>query len=89
MLLKIAMLNARIGGLEERTRNFEHDRRENLITSEQQYGRINPGNIELSKALINYVKFFYENSDNCEDILTENLKMICFATGLKEDEMKR
>ena len=43
----------------------------------------------MNRALINYVKYFYDNNDDVEEILTENLKMICFALGLKEDEIKR
>ena len=32
--------------------------------------------------LINYVKFYYENQDEMEQILDENLNKICYALDL-------
>ena len=45
-------------------------------------------NANRSQALVNYVKYFYENMDECEEILTENLKMICFSFNLEQEDIK-
>ena len=45
-------------------------------------------NAKNSHALVSYVKYFYENMDECEEILTENLKMICFSLDLDQSLIK-
>ena len=83
MLLKLATLNRRIGGLEQKMRDFEISRRKKLKLAEKAHGEITVENANRSQALVNYVKYFYENMDECEEILTENLKMICFSFNLE------
>ena len=88
MLLKLATLNRRIGGLEQKMRDFEISRRKKLKLAEKAHGEITVENANRSQALVNYVKYFYENMDECEEILTENLKMICFSFNLEQEDIK-
>ena len=88
MLLKLAILNRRIGGLEQKMREFEITRRKKLKSVERQHGLITDMNAKYSQALVSYVKYFYENMDDCEEILTENLKMICFSLDLDQSLIK-
>ena len=88
MFLKLATLNRRIGGLEQKMRDFEISRRKKLKSAEKLHGPITEENAGRSQALVNYVKYFYENMDECEEILTENLKMICFSLDLDQSLIK-
>ena len=38
--------------------------------------------------LNNYVKFYYENLNEMEEILDENLNKICYALDLKYEELR-
>ena len=64
-------------------RDFEISRRKKLKSAEKLHGPITEENAGRSQALVTYVKYFYENMDECEEVLTENLKMICFSLDLE------
>ena len=69
-------------------REFEISRRENLQKAESVYGSIERSNAAINEALSNYVKYFFDNNDGIEEILTSNLSMICFSLKLKEQVVK-
>ena len=95
MLRKIKNLTHRIGGMEMHEEEFARKRVENLYENLQtnnlngELDRITAETIAVDPTpLNNYVKFYYENLNEMEEILDENLNKICYALDLKYEELR-
>ena len=95
MLRKIKNLTHRIGGMEKHEEEFARKRVENLYENLQtnnlngELDTITAETIAVDPTpLNNYVKFYYENLNEMEEILDENLNKICYALDLKYEELR-
>ena len=71
----------------KRVENLNENQQTNRLGGENQ--RITADTIAVDPTpLNNYVKFYYENLNEMEEILDENLNKICYALDLKYEELR-